>query len=357
MLFPMNAGGGSLQETTLWTNPSPSSNFEAQTITLSDDIDNYDFIKIKYRIKTSGSVYSSIILTTADLKNNIDSNDNPLLFAGGRESSSVMWARKIVYVSDTQLSFTTAYRVNASGTDAISLMVPIEVKGLKQTQGGGTIDPPALVGTTLWTNSSPTSAFSEQTITLSDSLANYDYIKFVSKFSTSSDDMGSEIVDYNTFKTLSPYPYHFYPVLGANPTTSYSTGRFIIYDSDTQITIGSNSRLNSTGVENSYNIPFKIIGLKKTSDFSYNDPKVVDTHNITSGQTYTFTLDASKEYILSAYSTSAGTRVLYVKNGTYETLVASGSMGNISNITTTSITVYGYAIGGATITWTLTQLN
>ena len=86
-------------------------------------------------------------------------------------------------------------------------------------------------------------------------------------------------------------------------------------------------------------------------------PQVIDSHNITTGQTYAFTLNADKDYILAAYSTGAGCNVTYITGGTQSSLVVQGSMGSIQNLTTTSVEVYGYAIGGATITWTLIQLN
>lgn len=39
-------GGGGLTITKLWENSSPSASFAGQTITLSDDVENYDFIGV-----------------------------------------------------------------------------------------------------------------------------------------------------------------------------------------------------------------------------------------------------------------------------------------------------------------------
>ena len=50
----MAGGGGAPQETTLWSN-SYSGQFDEQDITLSDSIDNYDYIKV-----TFNSTYTSI---------------------------------------------------------------------------------------------------------------------------------------------------------------------------------------------------------------------------------------------------------------------------------------------------------
>ena len=43
-----SGGGGTLKETVLWTNGSPTASFAPQDVTLSDDIDNYDFLKIEF---------------------------------------------------------------------------------------------------------------------------------------------------------------------------------------------------------------------------------------------------------------------------------------------------------------------
>ena len=45
--------GGKELEYELWTNPSPLANFAAQTITLSDNAENYKKLRIYYRVWTS----------------------------------------------------------------------------------------------------------------------------------------------------------------------------------------------------------------------------------------------------------------------------------------------------------------
>ena len=52
-LYRCGGGGGMLEETVLWTNPSPTSDFAAQTVTLSDSISNYDYIKFEYLMHKS----------------------------------------------------------------------------------------------------------------------------------------------------------------------------------------------------------------------------------------------------------------------------------------------------------------
>ena len=49
----------SLQPTVLWTNDSPTSSFAAQTITLNDDISNYNYYEIIYRQTSGVGIYYS----------------------------------------------------------------------------------------------------------------------------------------------------------------------------------------------------------------------------------------------------------------------------------------------------------
>ena len=57
MKMPTYAGGGGATETPLWTNSNPTSNFDAGTtpLSLSDDISNYDELKIEYCKSTSAT--------------------------------------------------------------------------------------------------------------------------------------------------------------------------------------------------------------------------------------------------------------------------------------------------------------
>ena len=59
-------------ETTLWTNNAPTSAFAAQTITLSDSIDNYDYIKISAVYSTASNTLATAMMSVADFKNCTD---------------------------------------------------------------------------------------------------------------------------------------------------------------------------------------------------------------------------------------------------------------------------------------------
>ncbi len=48
--------------TKLWENSSPSSSFAAQSVTLSDDWSNYDFILISYIFSTGTQDYATLVI-------------------------------------------------------------------------------------------------------------------------------------------------------------------------------------------------------------------------------------------------------------------------------------------------------
>lgn len=59
--------GGTMSETELWSNSSPTSSFAVQTITLDISYSNFDYIKMYCRHSTSDSTEFSAIVPTANL--------------------------------------------------------------------------------------------------------------------------------------------------------------------------------------------------------------------------------------------------------------------------------------------------
>ncbi len=125
--------GGSLTPTTLWSNNSPTSNFPASdttiTVTLSDDIDNYEYIKIKARRSTSDATEYAIIYSVEDFKklNNTSGASAGALAYNYNSSNS---ARVFYYTSNTSVTFKLAEALNATGT-ARTGAIPLEIIGLK----------------------------------------------------------------------------------------------------------------------------------------------------------------------------------------------------------------------------------
>ena len=113
-------GGGDLKETVLWTNPSPTSSFNAQTITLSDDMNNYQFLKVVSRISKTDSTERVYEIEPSKFYD--------MCIRG--TISGVSWIRIISKQSDTTVSSSTSYRVNASGTSTDNA-IPVQISGLK----------------------------------------------------------------------------------------------------------------------------------------------------------------------------------------------------------------------------------
>ena len=128
-------GGGKYTETSLWTNPSPSSDFAAQTITLSDDMDNYEYIKIKYCFSASyntGNYLSDYIISVDELKKSPypeASGTARLNFSLARmNTSNVACYRKFYYASSTTVRF---------GSTDTNALIPFEILGLNEVNHPG----------------------------------------------------------------------------------------------------------------------------------------------------------------------------------------------------------------------------
>ena len=123
------SGGGGSAETTLWTNSNPDTAFGAnQTITLSDNISNYDYIKIYYRSSTTSSNYTSVIIPTDAFYSK--ATENPVFSIGGiylYGGTPTPMARYVYYVSDTSINIVNSANQAATG----NIGIPINVYGIK----------------------------------------------------------------------------------------------------------------------------------------------------------------------------------------------------------------------------------
>src|SRR5574344_652091 len=91
-------------KTTLWTNPSPMSNFAAQTITVSD-MTKYTYIIIRGICLLTDLVYSNNAFTYPIINNN-----NAIVYGG---SNGIAW-RSINFVNATSITLTTGTYSNLS---------------------------------------------------------------------------------------------------------------------------------------------------------------------------------------------------------------------------------------------------
>lgn len=125
------SGQPTLKATTLWTNSSPTTTFAEQSITLSQDIDNFAYIGIKYRVSTTAtSDETEILVTPTNLKKSAATASAVRIIIGANNSGGNRYDRGIQYNSDTSLTISGAYRVNTSGSGN-NLAIPLYIYGYK----------------------------------------------------------------------------------------------------------------------------------------------------------------------------------------------------------------------------------
>ena len=132
----------------LWTNPSPTSNFSAQTVSV--DLSDWSWVAIGAAVSTSGT---SEIITFA---RNGTSTTLSLPNIGGTQ----YFYKRSVTVSPTGVTFSTGYR-NTNGTTGAGYCIPLKIYGVPGSNvssfGGWT---------TLWENLNLAASFDAQTISL-----------------------------------------------------------------------------------------------------------------------------------------------------------------------------------------------
>lgn len=111
-------------ETVLWTNDSPTSQFASQTITLSDNVSNYDYLEVYFRCSTSDDTEYRDIIPKATLDKSSSSNT----YAIGNAYSNSTRARGS-YVNGTSMYFTAAYPLTSTSTNN-SYVIPTKVVGI-----------------------------------------------------------------------------------------------------------------------------------------------------------------------------------------------------------------------------------
>ena len=137
-LRTQGGGGGAKQtETVLWTNSAPTSNFAAQTVTLSDDINNYDYIAVTYYCSPSLTQGARAIRSVADFKKGVYNTKNVpemcLSYMDGSSTPNPMF-RPVLYASDTTVRF---YDCVTKGSSTVynGYLQPLSIIGIKNMGG------------------------------------------------------------------------------------------------------------------------------------------------------------------------------------------------------------------------------
>ena len=147
--------------------------------------------------------------------------------------------------------------------------------------GGGEVTTESI----LWTNSSPTSTFAAQGVTLSDAISNYDDIRIYIRQSTSSATDGWVTYSAEKVKTFVQTSDTPISVTGVrNSSANKSLGRCMYYTDDTHLQFGSAFIFGGNNTtDNTYVIPTKICGLKKSGEsgtINYANPDVTSAGTI-----------------------------------------------------------------------------
>ncbi len=132
--FGKVVGGGKMEETTLWTNSAPASTFAAQTITLSDDIDNYDYLKFYVRLSTSNNKSNSILISVDDFKNTGNAANSLNLAHSCYYAEAAIRNRHFFYGGDTSIGFGTCFNSGNSGSEN-TYLIPTKISGVKLVKG------------------------------------------------------------------------------------------------------------------------------------------------------------------------------------------------------------------------------
>lgn len=267
-------GGGRYKETSLWTNSAPTSNFSGQNVTLSDNIDNYKYVSIKYRGSVSVADEANVIVSVSDLKKSVghNSTNHIAIETGAQYSSGTIVSRMVTYVNSTTIGFSMAYQLNSATSNA-GWCIPLEILGLNELDHGKKFDE-----TVLWQNPSPNTRMpaSDSTasvnVTLSDSLSNYDYVKFVFKRNNGAyadvyTDVIYSVEEFKKYLAGTAYVFRGSIAAFAGNTGIQIIKKFSYVDDTTVMFVHTMSGTNSAGsytqiIYDETLIPNQIIGCK-----------------------------------------------------------------------------------------------
>jgi len=122
-------GGGELKETTIWTNSIPTSTMSGQELTLSESIENFQYIKLYFRKSTNNAAQSSVIYEKDTFKafTGGASTDGFCGMFGERLDGSNCF-RRFAYESSTKMRIFDGLKGTSSATN---ILIPVKICGLK----------------------------------------------------------------------------------------------------------------------------------------------------------------------------------------------------------------------------------
>lgn len=125
-LFRCGSGSG-IHKTELWTNPAPTSNFSAQTIT-GVDVSDYDAVEVEYKASTTSSEIGIDLYYIDELEKTFGATPKPRYTLAARDVSSFL-ARTISVASDNVVFGPGEVGATDSGHD--NYVIPLKIYGVK----------------------------------------------------------------------------------------------------------------------------------------------------------------------------------------------------------------------------------
>lgn len=127
-------GGGKMAETILWTNANPTSNMGTTTITLSQGLSNFKYLKIEFNYMTSSSsiIFDSGLFPTDAFKNVTQAAAKQALLLARNDGTvgGRIYARSIRYISDTSIGVSIPYVLNDTTSLPTSYLIPTKIIGV-----------------------------------------------------------------------------------------------------------------------------------------------------------------------------------------------------------------------------------
>ena len=121
----------SVTEVVLWSNPSPTSAFPAQTVTLSEAYTDYDELRFYVRKDTSDASYSEYYDA---IPTSLETSYSTVLFSslGPIAPSLASYSRHLVMSrsNPTEIDISLAYAMNTGG-NSTTLVIPVKITGIK----------------------------------------------------------------------------------------------------------------------------------------------------------------------------------------------------------------------------------
>lgn len=262
--FPKGSGGGKVVETVLWTNPNPTDAVGRKVIPFNaTTIRNYQYLKISFRMNGNTDPIHYAYGSVAEAFNFTDSqtpNYAIPLSLGAFGALDEPFTRVVAThyeASDNAFLLAIQPCEKYNGGQDNNYLIPYQVIGLNR------LVEPKIYEDVLWENANPTTAFANQTVTLTDSLANYDAVRIYFNWSTSRGDRHTQHVDYDLTYINEYITGNYYRMMiGMVYNNVTYTRNAFIGEGYTSVVFGTSARLNASGSNNSTNIPIKICGIK-----------------------------------------------------------------------------------------------